>query len=82
MMFTKKEIFSIPNILCYFRILLVPVFLWAYFDLQSDEGHFVGVGGRERRAHEPRADRRHHDARLAEALKYLRRHARLVGQLA
>ena len=43
MMFTKKEIFSIPNILCYFRILLVPVFLWAYFDLQSDEGHFVAA---------------------------------------
>ena len=44
MMFTKKEIFSIPNILCYFRILLVPVFLWAYFDLQSDKGHFVAAG--------------------------------------
>ena len=43
MMFTKKEIFSIPYILCYFRILLVPVFLWAYFDLQSDEGHFVAA---------------------------------------
>ena len=44
MMFTKKEIFSIPNILCYFRILLVPVFLWAYFDLQSDKGHLVAAG--------------------------------------
>ena len=29
-MFTKKEIFSIPNVLCYFRILLVPVFLYFY----------------------------------------------------
>ena len=44
MMFTKKEIFSIPNILCYFRILLLPVFLWAYFDLQSDKGHLVAAG--------------------------------------
>ena len=32
MKFNKKEIFSIPNILCYFRILLIPVFMIAYIN--------------------------------------------------
>lgn len=43
-MFTKKEIFSIPNILCYFRILLVPVFLYVYFHAETSEEHFLSVG--------------------------------------
>ena len=37
-MFTKKEIFSIPNILCYFRIGLVPIFLYTYFTAEGSEG--------------------------------------------
>lgn len=28
--FTKKEIFSVPNLMGYFRILLIPVFCWLY----------------------------------------------------
>lgn len=43
-MFTKKEIFSIPNILCYFRILLVPVFLYVYFTSETSGGHFLSAG--------------------------------------
>lgn len=43
-MFTKKEIFSIPNILCYFRIALVPVFLYAYFTAETSGGHFLSAG--------------------------------------
>lgn len=42
-MFTKKEIFSIPNILCYFRILLVPVFLYTYFTAESTSGHILSA---------------------------------------
>ncbi len=42
-MFTKKEIFSIPNIICYFRILLVPVFLYAYFTAETNTGHIVSA---------------------------------------
>lgn len=43
-MLTKKEIFSIPNILCYLRILLVPIFLYTYFHVQTRESHFLAAG--------------------------------------
>jgi len=43
-MFTKKEIFSIPNILCYIRILLVPVFLYTYFTAETGEDHMLSAG--------------------------------------
>lgn len=43
-MFTKKEILSIPNILCYFRIGLVPIFLYAYFTAEGSEGHMLSAG--------------------------------------
>lgn len=43
-MFTKKEILSIPNILCYFRILLVPVFLYVYFHAETGKEHFLSTG--------------------------------------
>jgi len=42
-MFNKKEIFSIPNILCYLRILLVPVFLYVYFIIETSEHHYISV---------------------------------------
>lgn len=42
-MFTKKEIFSIPNILCYFRIMLVPVFLYVYFTAETAKGHMLAA---------------------------------------
>ena len=34
--FTKKEIFSIPNIMGYFRILLIPVFCYLYITAESE----------------------------------------------
>lgn len=43
-MFTKKEIFSIPNILCYLRIGLVPVFLYTYFHAESSDEHLLSAG--------------------------------------
>ncbi len=42
-MLTKKEIFSIPNILCYFRIALVPLFLYVYFNAEINGGHFLSA---------------------------------------
>ncbi len=33
--FKAKDIFSIPNILSYFRILLIPVIIWAYLKKES-----------------------------------------------
>lgn len=42
-MFTKKEIFSIPNIMCYFRILLVPVFIYVYFTAETGGEHFLSA---------------------------------------
>lgn len=43
-MFTKKEVFSIPNILCYLRIALVPVFLTVYFHYESNNNHLLSAG--------------------------------------
>lgn len=36
----RSKLFNIPNCLCYFRILLIPVFLFAYFGADFDY-HFV-----------------------------------------
>lgn len=33
--FTKKDLWSIPNILCYIRLLLIPVFVVQYFKAQE-----------------------------------------------
>lgn len=38
--FTKKEIFSIPNLMGYFRILLIPVFCYLYLHAQTMEDYF------------------------------------------
>lgn len=42
-MFTKKEIFNIPNMLCYFRILLVPVFIYTYFFADLKQSHLLAA---------------------------------------
>ena len=34
-MYSKKELLSIPNILCYLRILLIPVFIYTYFQAET-----------------------------------------------
>lgn len=41
--FSKKEIFSIPNLMGYFRILMIPVFCYLYIGKQRYLG---GLGGR------------------------------------
>jgi Phosphatidylglycerophosphate synthase len=43
-MFNKKEVLSIPNILCYLRILLVPVFLYIYFYVEGSSQHYLSGG--------------------------------------
>lgn len=42
-MYSRKEIFSIPNILGYFRILLIPVFMYIYFNAQSTKDYYLAV---------------------------------------
>ena len=34
-MFQKKDLFTIPNLMGYFRILLVPVFIYLYINAHS-----------------------------------------------
>ena len=43
MKLTKKEIFSIPNILCYFRILLIPVFMISYINAKETRGYYFAA---------------------------------------
>ena len=43
MHFSKKDIFAIPNILTYVRILLVPVFVVVYMNAQSLSGHVWSI---------------------------------------
>lgn len=33
---TKREIFTVPNLMSYFRILLIPVFCWLYLTAETD----------------------------------------------
>ena len=45
-----REYFSIPNILSYFRLALIPVYFYVYFDAQDAEGYFkaaviIGISG-------------------------------------
>ena len=47
---TAKEIFSIPNLMGYFRILLIPVFTWIYVQADSVSDYYtaavlVGISG-------------------------------------
>lgn len=43
MKFNKKEIFSIPNILCYFRILLIPVFMISYINAKNPRDYYFAA---------------------------------------
>ena len=43
MKLTKKEIFSIPNILCYFRILLIPVFMISYINAKETRDYYFAA---------------------------------------
>lgn len=42
-MYSRKEIFSIPNILGYLRILLIPVFMYIYFTAESLKDYYIAV---------------------------------------
>ena len=47
---TRKEIFSIPNIMGYFRILLIPVYVLLYYHAESVREYYfaavlVGISG-------------------------------------
>lgn len=41
--FDKKELFSIPNLMSYFRILLIPVFCWLYITADSDRDYLMAA---------------------------------------
>ena len=36
-----KELFNIPNCLCYLRIILIPIFLHRYFLAGSKEDYYI-----------------------------------------
>lgn len=38
-----KEIFSIPNILSYLRILLIPVFVWVYVNAKEPKDYYLAA---------------------------------------
>lgn len=40
----KREIFSIPNVLGYIRILLIPLFVWRYLTAQSGADYYTAAG--------------------------------------
>ncbi len=37
----KRDYFTIPNIMGYFRILMIPVFLWLYYHAQSEKDYVI-----------------------------------------
>lgn len=44
MKYLKKEIFSIPNIMGYFRIILIPIFLYFYYNATSIKDYYIVAG--------------------------------------
>ncbi|MBE5963290.1 MAG: CDP-alcohol phosphatidyltransferase family protein [Lachnospiraceae bacterium] len=44
MKYTKKEVFSIPNCLGYFRILLIPVFIFLYVKAETKSDYHMAAG--------------------------------------
>lgn len=41
---SKKELFSIPNIICYIRMLLVPIFVYVYLTAETDGDYLMSAG--------------------------------------
>ena len=39
----KSEVFSIPNIMGYFRILLIPVFVWVYCTAETTTDYYIAA---------------------------------------
>ena len=42
--FNKKDLFTIPNIIGYVRILLIPVFCWVYITAQISHDYLIAAG--------------------------------------
>ena len=42
-MFSKKEIFSIPNLISYIRLLLIPAFAYVYLVIETGSTHYFTV---------------------------------------
>lgn len=42
--FEIKDLFKLPNILCYLRILMVPLFLYIYFTAETQHDYYVATG--------------------------------------
>ena len=40
---TFKEVYSIPNILCYIRILLIPVFIYVYVNAKDAVDYYMAA---------------------------------------
>lgn len=41
---TRREVFSIPNLMGYFRILLIPVFCYLYFTAETSREYYIAAG--------------------------------------
>ena len=41
---SKKELLSIPNIICYFRMLLVPIFMYVYLTAKTEGDYLMSAG--------------------------------------
>lgn len=40
----KKDLVTIPNLICYLRILLIAVFCYVYLTAQTTNGYYLAVG--------------------------------------
>ena len=40
----KKDLITILNLICYLRILLIPVFCYVYLTTQTTNGYYLAVG--------------------------------------
>ena len=41
--FSKKELLSIPNLMGYFRLLMIPVFVWLYLTASTDMDYYMAA---------------------------------------
>ena len=41
--FTRKELLSIPNLMGYFRLLMIPVFVSLYLHAETDRGYYIAA---------------------------------------
>ena len=41
--YTRKELLSIPNLMGYFRLLMIPVFVYLYLHAETDRGYYASA---------------------------------------